>query len=478
MAADDLFALVEPAAGRSPGAPAIVTVDSQILSYEKLAQTVASFASHARQAGIKPADHVAIDIANEAVRLCLIFALSRIGAVPVPGGAPEEILGAGIELSAVISNRLEYRAAPRTIAFHQGWFVPIGTGVSSGAFPKDAPCLLMASSGSTGRKKFMEFPLDMLRRRLDWDDGILPHRDANRLLTLSIATDFGFRNAMRTLRHGGLLVGPAGSPQATIERLGEHGIGQLVTTPSILVDLVDEMRRRPKPLPKFESIITVGGPIAGTCAAEAARLFSSTVTNVYGSTETGIIALAMGEEWFAKPGASGRVSPWLRLEIIDHNDEPLPLGREGQVRVKLDPSFAVQGYINEGGIDNDSIRNGWFYPGDLGHLSGDGQLTITGRVRELINTGGNKISPAAVEERLSPIRGIAHVAAVGIRNESGFDSIGIAICRKPEIPMSEIRKDIARRLNFPCETLVIDVERLPLNQAGKIDRFRLRSLFD
>ncbi|MBC8038907.1 MAG: AMP-binding protein, partial [Rhizobiales bacterium] len=292
MAAGDLFALVEPVIARVPNAPAIVTIDGQILSYDKLGQTIAAFADHARHAGIGSTDRVAIDIANEAIRLCLIFALSRIGAVAVPSGTPEEILGAGIELSAIISNRLEYRASPRTVAFHQGWFVPVEIAVGAGAIQKDTPCLLMASSGSTGQKKFMEFHLGMLQQRLDWDDGILLHPSANRLLTLSIATDFGFRNALRTLRHGGLLVGPAGSPQATIGRLDEYGIGQLVTTPSILVDLVEMIRLNPRPLPKLESIITVGGPIAGAYAAEAARLFNSTVTNVYGSTETGIVSLA------------------------------------------------------------------------------------------------------------------------------------------------------------------------------------------
>ncbi|MBC8036176.1 MAG: AMP-binding protein, partial [Rhizobiales bacterium] len=245
---------------------------------------------------------------------------------------------------------------------------------------------------------------------------------------------------------------------------------------SILVDLVEMIRLNPRPLRKLESIITVGGPIAGAYAAEAARLFNSTVTNVYGSTETGIVSLAT-DEWFTKPGASGRIVPWIRLEVTDDSDKPLMPGREGQIRVKLDPTFAVPGYIHKSGVDEESIRNGWFYPGDLGYLAGNGALTITGRVRELINTGGNKISPTAVEEQLSSIRGIANLAAVGVRNESGFDTIGIAICRKPEVPLSEIRKEIARRLNFAGDTLVVDVERLPLNSSGKIDRVRLRALF-
>jgi len=472
MAGGDLFALIEPTVRRQPGAPAIVTVDDQVLSYAKLAQTVASFASHGRQADIGPADRVAIDIANEAVRLCLIFALSRIGAVAVPGGASGEI-----QLSAVITNRLEYSQAPRTIAFHQDWFTPPETHPDSVAVHNGVPCLLLASSGSTGRKKFMEFSLDMLQRRLDWDDEILPGRDANRLLSLSVATDFGFRNALRTLRNGGLLVGPASSPRATIERLGVHEVGELITTPYILVDLVTAMRRRPQPLPKLHSIITVGGPIAGACAAEASHLFNSNVTNVYGSTETGIAAIALGKGWFAKPGASGRVMPWIELEIIGENDKPLPPDREGEVRVKIDPTFTVRSYINESSADEQPIRDGWFYPGDLGHLSDEGELTITGRVSELINTGGNKISPSLIEERLSPIRGIVKVAAVGIRNPLGFDSIGIAICRKPDVPASDIRKEINRRLNFACDTLIAEVEHLPLNDSGKIDRAQLRALF-
>lgn len=481
MGAGDLFAIVEPAVDLHPSAPAIVTIDGQVLTYAKLAQTVAAFASHVRQENIGTGDRVAIDIPNETVRLCLIFALSRIGAIAVPSGTPDEIIGAGVGLTAVISYRVEYRATPRVIAFHQGWFSPIETPSSPASHSRlteeDPTCLVMASSGSTGRKKFMEFRQGMLQRRLDWDDGMLLHNGANRLMTLSIATDFGFRNALRTLRHGGVLVGPASSPQATIELLDLHDIGELVTTPSILIDLIEEMRHRPRQLPGYRSIITVGGPIAGFYAAEAARLFHSTVTNVYGSTEIGIIGVATGEEWFANAGASGSISPWLRLEIIDDEGKLLPPGGEGQVRVKLDSAFTVLGYMNGGEVDEEPIRDGWFYPGDLGQVSEAGQLSISGRARELINTGGNKISPAAIEERLSHIRGISRVAAVGIRNESGFDSVGIAICRRPEEPISEIRKAVSRRLNLASDPRIIEVDQLPLNDSGKIDRARLRSLF-
>ena len=120
MGGGDLFAIVEPTVDQSPDAPAIVTIDGQVLTYAKLAQTVAAFVSHARQVNIGIGDRVAIDIPNEAVRLCLVFALSRIGAIAVPSGTPDEIIGAGVGLTAVISYRVEYRTTPRVIAFHQG----------------------------------------------------------------------------------------------------------------------------------------------------------------------------------------------------------------------------------------------------------------------------------------------------------------------------------------------------------------------
>jgi acyl-coenzyme A synthetase/AMP-(fatty) acid ligase len=459
--------------------PALLTIDGQVVSFARLTRTVLSFAGHAAQSGIAAGDRIAIEVPNEAVRLCLILALLRIGAVAVTGATADDLIKGNVALAGVITQRVGYRTLPRHIAFNQTWFEaiepePLGASVKQ---PDTAqPCLVMSSSGSTGLKKFMEFSFDMLEQRLEWDRVIFGDQPQNRLITLGFGTDFGLRQALRTLQQGSLLVRPGASPAATIGLIRTYKINELVTTPLVLNDLVKSVEARPVPLPQLDSIITVGGPIAGHLARRAGELFGATVTNVYGSTETGLIAVAKGDAWFATDGASGSVVPWIDLEIVDGSGEPQLTGTTGEVRVRLDRRFSVEAYLNAESED-EPIRDGWFYPGDLGMLSEAQELTIAGRTRELINVGGSKMSPDAIEDRLRSIRGIEQLAAVGLRNPAGYDDIGIAIRRTPDIALATIAEAIRKHLGKSTSIRIIEIETLPTTETGKIDRIRLEEIF-
>ena len=95
-------------------------------------------------------------------------------------------------------------------------------------------------------------------------------------------------------------------------------------------------------------------------------------------------------------GATGYVAPWAELEIVDHNDRPVPAGSEGIVRIRATCQGAP--YPPERAAENTSFRDGWFYPGDLGRYETDGLLVLTGRTSEVINVGGLKLAPEVIEE--------------------------------------------------------------------------------
>lgn len=461
--------------------PALVTIDGQVVTFARLTRTIASFASHAVQSGIAAGDRIAIEVPNEAVRICLILALLRIGAVAIAAANADDLLKGGVPLAGVITQRVGYRTLPRHIAFNQTWFEPIEPepqGASTTVSDPAEPCLVMSSSGSTGMKKFMEFSLDMLEQRLEWDRSVFGDEPQSRLVTLGFGTDFGLRQALRTLQQGRLLVGPGVSPKATPELILTHQINELVTTPLFLNDLVKNIETKPGSLPRFNSIITVGGPIAGHLARRAGELFGATVTNVYGSTETGLIAVAKGDAWFATEGASGSVMPWIDLEIVGGSGKPQPPGTMGDVRVRLDRRFSIGTYLNAGPPEDEPIRDGWFYPGDLGTLTAARELTIAGRTRELINIGGTKISPAGIEDRLRLIRGIEQLAAVGLRNRAGYDDVGLAIRRSPDTALATIDTAIRKYLGKATSVRIIEVETLPATETGKVDRIRLKQIFE
>lgn len=477
----DLFSRLCSFPSAIAGDPALLMIDGRTVSFAQLTQTVITFAGHAAQAGIGPGDRIAIEIPNGAIRLCLILALLRVGAIAVAGATADDFRKAGVALAGVITQRVDWRTTPRHIALSQTWFEPIEPeprGASAQAPDPAEPRLLMSSSGSTGEKKFMDFTFAMLEQRLEWDRTVFGDERHNRLVTLGLGTDFGLRQALLTLQHGGLLVRAGASPAATMELIRTHRINELVTTPFMLNDLVKSTEATPVPVPELKSIITVGGPISGQLARRAADLFGAAVTNVYGSTETGLIAVAKGMDWFATEGASGTVMPWIDLEIIDETGVAQPPGTMGEVRVRLDRRFSIGSYLNPGDSDDEPIRAGWFYPGDIGSLSATRELTIAGRARELINLGGTKISPAAIEDRLRQIRGIEQLAAVGLRNSAGYDDVGLAICRNPEVTLATIDEAIRMKLDRGTRIWIMEVEVLPLTETGKVDRMQLKAVLE
>lgn len=462
--------------------PALLMMDGRTVSFAEFTRTVIAFAGHAAQAGIRPGDRIAIEIRNKMIRFCLIMALLRIGAVAVSGATADDLQKAGIALAGVITQRVDYRTTPRHIAFNHSWFVPLEpepAGASSDAPDPVKPCLLVSSSGSTGAKKFMEMTVSMLEERLIHDRLGYGDTHHNRLVSLGFGSFLGFRNALRTLQQGGLLVRPAASPGATIELIRAHQVNELVIAPLVVDELVKSMEEKPVALPALKSILTLGAPIAGQLARRASELFQAEVTNGYGSTEAGFIAGTKGTEWFARDGASGTVMPWVeRLEIVDELGQSQPPGTEGEVRIKLDPRFMIKGYLNVGDGKDEPIREGWFYPGDLGTLSATRDLTITGRVRELMNLGGTKISPTRIEERLRHIKGIEQVAAFGLRNPSGYDDVGLAVCRSPAAPLAAISEAISQALDRGMRFRLIEVQALPVTEMGKVDRMQLKAALE
>lgn len=120
------------------------------------------------------------------------------------------------------------------------------------------------------------------------------------------------------------------------------------------------------------------------------------------------------------------------------------------------------------------FQDGWFYPGDLGRLNTDGLLVISGREHSVLNLGGDKISPEAIEHVLSQFNGIDEVAAFGAPNEYGNSEIWAAIVSHAPLDERILKEYCEARIPRPfAPAKVCFVESLPHNEMGKLDRSRL-----
>ncbi len=141
---------------------------------------------------------------------------------------------------------------------------------------------------------------------------------------------------------------------------------------------------------------------------------------IYGGTEFGIGAM---NRVYSKDDLIW-LTPTIKpgIEIVDDDDQPVPVGEEGYIRTKSVQSGPF-GYFDEPETTALHFRDGYFYPGDLAVQREDGRVRILGRVQDVLNLGGRKIPAAPVEESIRQSLGLANVCVFAIQDEHGKEAL-------------------------------------------------------
>src|SRR5262249_47322003 len=145
----------------------------------------------------------------------------------------------------------------------------------------------------------------------------------------------------------------------------------------------------------------------------------------YSSAETGTAACAQAGQIHGLDHAAGYVAPWVEVEIVDADRNPLAAGEEGEIRIHAFARRYRYHKLSETQFRLDRIE--WFYPGDRGILLRNGLLLVLGRTHDIINRGGVKVAPDRIESALMEHPAIAEAVAVGVMDEIGVEQIWVAI---------------------------------------------------
>lgn len=177
----------------------------------------------------------------------------------------------------------------------------------------------------------------------------------------------------------------------------------------------------------LESLRTVrriayaGAPMMPSLAQDLVEALSpECVVNHFGSTE--VYTFSVCSDAVRKPGCAGRAGVFGRLRLISPEPGARPgdqvaAGDQGQVIVAMDSVEAFEGYWRRPDADERSIRDGWYYTGDLGQFDDEGDLWVSGRVDDMINSGGENIYPDEIERAIAGAPGIAQVVVAGTPDE-------------------------------------------------------------
>ena len=123
------------------------------------------------------------------------------------------------------------------------------------------------------------------------------------------------------------------------------------------------------------------------------------------------------------------------------------------------------------------FRDGWFYPGDVGRVTEHGMMVVTGREKNIIDLGGNKISPEAVEAALMTYPGVSFAAAFGVPNALGIEEVWAAVTGSAALDPNAMRDHCARRLPAgEAPVRIVQVADIPRLAIGRVDRRKLQEM--
>jgi 3-phosphoshikimate 1-carboxyvinyltransferase len=347
----------------------------------------------------------------------------------------------------------------------------------------DDICQLLFTSGTTGEPKGVQHPhrtlgiataMHVAQSGLGADDRIY--------IPSPLAHQTGFLYGMLLAFRLGVaqVIQPVWDGQVALEQaFGGAGATFVQCATPFLTDLVDLVEAgAPKP-ESLRIFVPTGAAVPRALAQRAATVLGSAILGAFGTSETCLGALSSPTDDPADAyGHDGRALPGISIRIVDDSGNELPAGTEGNFELHSPTMF--DGYLDRPDLTDDVFtEDGWYRTGDLAKLSDKGFLSITGRVKDVINRGGEKIPVVEIENLLYQHPLVTDVAIVAMPDERlGERACAYVVLSRRDEPLdfAEMQRYLERanvsKYYWPERLEYID--ELPRNAVGKVQKNVLR----
>jgi acyl-coenzyme A synthetase/AMP-(fatty) acid ligase len=320
------------------------------------------------------------------------------------------------------------------------------------------------TSGTTGSPKAVTFTGGNIQARLDnlgtyWAD------ERPELNFMGLSTTGGFFTALAALQHGYQFMAELAVNPSAIERAKEHQIKVLAGSPSQIGHALKLMKEHELQIPSLEEVRVAGSSPSEKLISAIHNELGVPVKSVYGSTEGGGVAFTMlspGDD----PSNLGQKVDGIELEV-ETSDGP-----SGRIRYR-GPGVSP-GYMESTGQDS-SFVDGWFYPGDLGHVSETAHLILEGRSDELMNFGGTKLNPDKVEALAKDFAGVADAGVCLVERVAGIEEVAIAVVGENPLDLRALDQILRAKLPIGHPTVFTRAHQIPRNRMGKVVRAELKN---
>jgi len=480
---------------RSDRRVALAEGNSQ-LTYDGLLELSSKFCDLLAAAGVQRGDRVAVLLDNHSQFLVAAFGIWKRGAVLLPlnpqlrkaeiltylsDSSACAIATSSRDSSAVGSIREEASAAGY-IAFllseKNRWAFEHPPNVAAAGRPggfrqtlldPNSPALTQYSTGSTGvPKRITRTHQQLLGEALSVAQ-LLHLTPADRILGAApFFHSYGLMVCALTTLLSGSTLYPVASfvPRRAADLIARERLTGFPGVPFMFQLLCDLQSGHD--LSSLRFALSAGASLPSSTADSFEAAYGLRIRQLYGSTETGVIAVSGVYEDIADQGSVGLPIPGVSVAIVDDTGRPLPVGHEGLVRICSE--FAARDYEHRiCGGDSYFTADG-FCPGDRGRLSESGELTLCGRHRRFINVSGYKVDPGEVEAVLLEHPEIAEAVVLGIDAGAKGETVK-AVIVSSSLSQQAVRAYCADHLApFKCPQVIEFRGELPKSTMGKVLR--------
>lgn len=475
-----------------PDAPAVSDGDEE-LSYRELVELVDALAARYARLGARAGDRVVILGLNSVEWVAAFLACLDAGLVAVPLNhrlsrteiaehvarvEPRLVLADEQLKGSAAAGDAPLRTLGRAPARQSIWREPAGDHAIA-APPREAPALISFTSGSTGPAKGAVVSHGALAHAAHAGVAAVGTREGDRTLVMApLFHNTGFADQLgQMLAVGGAVdLIPAFSVAATRDALLRRPASYLIAVPGIL-RLLTEHADAHAMLDACRIACFGGSPMPEAWIRDmAARWPRLGLFNIYGLTEFASISHCLApRDLLAHADSVGRTVEGVEQLIAGPDGEPLPPGEVGDILL-AGPS-RMTGYWRDEGRTAEALRGRWLVTGDVGSVDEQGFLRLVGRRSEVINRGGEKVSPMQVEAAVALEPGVAEAGVVGAPHPVFGERVVAFVTLRGERELDEraVRvRLLARVADFAVPERFFVLDEMPRTAAGKVDRQALR----
>jgi len=465
---------LEENAKRRGNHPAIID-SSKTISYHDLNISVQKIAGYIKDQKIKDGDIIGVCLPDTADHLMVLYAIARLGAVILPldwrwKKGEKKRVASFFKVSLIVGLSGKELDGFKYIAVDDTW----NTLVKSRA--TDIPCasggkrpvVLSLSSGTTGRPKGPMLTHAQFISRFVMQWVTLGFNQHDRYLSATPIYFGGGRSFTMGCLYSGatvILFPPPYKPKDLIAAATRYQATTLLLVPTLLRRLLALPRGNRPLLAGLNRLLSTGATLHPDERDAVMTSLNPNFINYYGSTEGGGTSVLLPTHKAAT--SVGEPIYQTEIQIVDDEDQRLPANQIGHIRYR---SPGVSGsFYNDPEATAEAFKEGWFYPGDVGHLDENGLLYLKGRVKDVIIKSGINIYPAEVEQVLINHPTVNDAVVIAWPHpEIGEDIAAFVVLTKKideQVLIKYCRRELAP---FKTPKRIFFIEEIPKTALGKV----------